>query len=325
MASSKSKKSKKPSIPEMAPPDMVYKPMTADEMADMWSKFMVLQQEWAPALRQNQKEAQELLYRSMSDLQREQAPQFAAKAWELMNTYMPSYTMSYEQLGADLRNQLSAGVPQQFLQAYQGLGRRVNQGLRQGYQLGDELSREVEQGIRGAQTARGNYLGPALTAEEAMGRGQAALNMYNQRLAQAQGFLQGRTPTDVRAQITGQMQNYLQGNNPANVMGGLSQAFMGQNYYPQNTYVDTGLGMQGITSTNTAMSNYNQTLNTSLQAYNENQMNRYQATFDQYLFDQAKQMGLFSQPSVGGGGGAMGIAGSAIGAVGGIAGGLIAF
>src|SRR5262245_19460175 len=159
MASSKSKKSKKPSIPEMAPPDMVYKPMTADEMADMWSKFMVLQQEWAPALRQNQKEAQELLYRSMSDLQREQAPQFAAKAWELMNTYMPSYTMSYEQLGADLRNQLSAGVPQQFLQAYQGLGRRVNQGLRQGYQLGDELSREVEQGIRGAQTARGNYLG----------------------------------------------------------------------------------------------------------------------------------------------------------------------
>jgi hypothetical protein len=229
----------------------------------------------------------------MAMLQRQQAPAFAKKAAQLMNKYAP-----------------------EFQEVYQGLGQRVSEGLAQGYQLGPDLASEVEQGIRAAQTARGNYLGPALTAEEAFGKGQTALQMYNQRLGQAQ--------------------NYLQGRNPSEVMGQMAQSFMGQTYYPQTTYLDPSLGLQAAGINQQGRSSYNQTLNTALQDYNRNyigafganneaQYNQYDRNFEQYLYGQAVQHGLYSMPQMGAGGaGGAGIAGSAIGAVGAIGGGIIA-
>jgi hypothetical protein len=227
----------------------------------------------------------------------------------MMQRYMPLYAATYEDMGRALRGQVGTGPPAEFMHTYGGLGQRVLQGLSQGYELGDELSREVEQGIRAGQTARGNYLGPALVAEEAFGRGQAALNLYNQRLGQAQTYLQGKNPEDIRQQQLGMLQNWLQGRNPSDVMGGMAQSFMGQQYYPQNTYVDTGLGLQGAGIQQQGMSAYNATLNEALQAYNQNQLGAYDKRFDQYLYNQAVQHGLYSMPGAMGGGGGMGLMG----------------
>ena len=110
----------------------------------------------------------------------------------------------------------------QFRQTYKGLGARVNQGLKAGYELGPDLGREVTQAVRGAQTARGNILGAAPTAQEAFGTGQAALNLYNQRLGQAQNYLQGRNPMDMMGQAMGQFIN------------------------PSQNYVNQGLGVQAM-------------------------------------------------------------------------------
>jgi hypothetical protein len=326
MATKKTKKI--PKVPEAQQIDVssLYKPMTGDEIYDLWSRMMVGQQEWTTAERRNQVELQQALYENMSRMQREQAPQFAQTAYGLMEQYMPNFRWSYEQLGTDLRNQLAAGVPPEFMDAYRGLGARVNQGLAQGYELGPELAGEVEQGIRAAQTARGNYLGPALTAEEAFGRGQAALNLYNQRIGAAQSYLQGQNPTDVRTKLTGQLQNYLQGNNPANVMGGLAGAFMGQNYYPNYAQLNTGLGVQAAQVLQSGLQPYNANVISAYNANNESMYNNYDRNFEQYLYNQAVQHGLYSMPSAGGGGGMGGqIGGAAIGAVGAIGGGLLAF
>jgi hypothetical protein len=327
MATKKTKKI--PKVPEAQQIDVssLYKPMTGDEIYDLWSRMMVGQQEWTTAERRNQVELQQALYENMSKMQREQAPQFAATAYGLMNQYMPNYQATYEQLGSHLRDQLLAGPSPEFTNAYSLLGARVAQGLQQGYELGPDLAGEVEQGIRAAQTARGNYLGPALTAEEAFGRGQAALNLYNQRIGAAQNYLQGRNLTDIRSQITGQLQNFLQGNNPANVMGGLAGAFMGQNYYPNYAQLNTGLGVQAAQVLQSGLQPYNANVISAYNANNESMYNNYDRNFEQYLYNQAVQHGLYSMPSAGGGGMGMGgqIGGAAIGAVGAIGGGLLAF
>ena len=320
--SSKKKKQKAPSVPEGQQVDIgsLLKPMTGDEIYDLWSRMMVGQQEWTTAERRNQVELQEALFRSMSNLQREQAPQFAQTAYGLMQQYMPNFQGSYEQLGAKLRGQLAEGVPAEFTAAYKGLGKRIAQGLAQGYDLGPELAGEVQQGIRAAQTARGNYLGPALTAEEAFGTGQAALNLYNQRLGAAQTYLQGQNPTDVRTKITGQLQNYLQGNNPANVMGQMAGTFMGQSYYPNYAQLNTGLGVQAAQVLQSGLQPYNANVIGATNANNEAMFNSYDRNFEQYLYNQAVQHGLYSMP---GGAGGMGGMGGLIGGIGSGIGGLL--
>ena len=55
----------------------------------------------------------------------------------------------------------------------------VGNELAAGYDLGAGLSREMEQSIRGAQTARGNIMGAAPTAQEAFGKGGASIDLYN--------------------------------------------------------------------------------------------------------------------------------------------------
>ena len=329
--------------PEMKyEPVMTYKPLTEEEIIGQWGRLMEAQQQWFPHMLQNQLQAQSDLYRNMSMLQREQAPQFAQTAYEMMNRYAPGFTQSYDQLGAQLRAQMAqgGGVAPEFQSVYSGLGARVSEGLQQGYNLGDELSREIEQQIRASQTARGNYLGPALTAEEVMGKGSAALNLYNTRLGQAQSYLQGKNPMDYQNQMAATMQNYLQGRNPADVMGQMAGSFMGQTYYPQSTYLDPGLAAQmGPQLTQQAQSqfnateqqafsSYNSTLNSALsnlnssmigatEANNAAQYNNYDRNFEQFLFNQAGAAGMFGQPT--GGGGGAGVAGAAIGGVASIA------
>jgi hypothetical protein len=69
------------------------------------------------------------------------------------------------------------------------LGKRLNRQVRKDLALGTSLDpayeAQLEQYIRGAQTARGNFLGPAAELAEGVYKGEAGLRMYQQRLANA--------------------------------------------------------------------------------------------------------------------------------------------
>lgn len=74
------------------------------------------------------------------------------------------------------------------------LGQSVLSDLNSGYNLPDDYSRELTSQIRGAQTARGNSLGESAAGAEAAFKGKAALDLYQEHLANAGAFLSGPTP-----------------------------------------------------------------------------------------------------------------------------------
>lgn len=137
------------------------------------------------------------------------SPQFARQNFNLQTQYSPKYA----QLAADTNakfapkntaNYLSAinQADPQFLKVRNALGAQVEQGLMDGYSLGDDLSDQVEQDARAAQSARGNWYGPAPTADEAFQKAGARLNLYNQRQQAATNFLQSRGAGDLFAQYS---------------------------------------------------------------------------------------------------------------------------
>ena len=291
MAKKKKKAASRPEVPHVelaAPTEMGeprYEPMSVEDFEKFTRKAYELQLGYAPQVTEAQRQAQDILFRNMSALQREQGPYHAAKSYELLNAYNPQFIESYQRQRNDLNM----------------LERNVRGELAAGYELGPHLGREVEQAVRGAQTARGNILGAAPTAQEAFGKGQAATNLYQQRLGNFNQFL-------------GQQQNYLQGRNPMDMLGQTAGTFMGANYYPSQAYVDTGLGGQMAAASGTQGQQYNQTVQqgyssfqNALQQYNSNQLEGAFGTYDRqaesWMYDESVRRGLYSTPSVGGGGG----------------------
>jgi hypothetical protein len=306
MAEKKKKKKEQPEVPSSSfDTGTLNQPVTAeeftslfDEMAwrqpQLFEEMMKKQLQYAGDYTEAQRYNTEVMYRQAAQQSIQFAPQFAAAEQGIINQYAPEFGPTYSALGG-----------------------RINEGLTAGYELGDELSREVEQSIRGAQTARGNYLGPAPTAQEAMGKGSAMIDLYNQRIGQAQDYLQGANPIQLMAQAG-------------------SATNLGQPYYGVSP-VDQGDAMAGASAATSGAASafgtiagsetgFNNALLGAFSQNSENMFNTYDRTYEQYLEELAIEQGLFSQPSVSSGGGSgMAIAGSAIGAVGAIGGGLLAF
>jgi hypothetical protein len=95
----------------------------------------------------------------------------------------------------------SAATLQSYLNTYKGVdptGLAGRQALEQqltsqaalGSQLDPETEREITQGVRQGQSARGNIYGTPQLVQEAMTRGQAGLALQQQRQQALQGFLQ---------------------------------------------------------------------------------------------------------------------------------------
>src|SRR5437588_3528166 len=113
-------------------------------------------------------------------------PQRIAEQQALQTTFGP--TQYQQQLAA--RQQIDpTGVALR-----EQLGQSVSADLARGESLSPEMRNQLQQEIRGAQVARGNAFGNAPIAEEALFQGQAARNLYEQRLANAGSFLAGRSP-----------------------------------------------------------------------------------------------------------------------------------
>ena len=215
---------------------------------------------------------------------------------------------------AELYGELLQQANPQFMPLYNELGGQLMGNLQLGMEMGPELTREVEQGIRAAQTARGNWLGGAPTAQEAFGRGSAALGLYNQRLGQAQNFLNSKQPTDMWSQLQLASQSDLY-----NPMALMAVGTAAQQVNPQIAPNVFGTMQEGISSYNATSANaygsYVSGLVGAANVNNQSAFDRYSAQFDQFLYGQSVQQGLYSAPQ-GGGGGMGGFGTAAIGAVG---------
>lgn len=109
------------------------------------------------------------------------------------------------------------------------LGQRVSGDLAQGYELDPQLASQLQNQIRGAQVSRGNVLGNAPASAEALYQGQAAQQMYQQRLQNAGTFLGSPTPEQqLLAVQSAQPDRSSQYANPNS--GYLGQQFGLQNY-----------------------------------------------------------------------------------------------
>jgi hypothetical protein len=74
------------------------------------------------------------------------------------------------------------------------MGNKISSDLSLGYSLDPELEKQLTSQIRGAEVARGNDLGNDAISAEALYKGAAAQNMYQQRLQNAGNFLNSPTP-----------------------------------------------------------------------------------------------------------------------------------
>src|ERR1041385_4560227 len=74
------------------------------------------------------------------------------------------------------------------------LGTAVRSDLASGYSLGNDLDQQLTSQIRGAEAARGNTLGNSAVSAEGLFKGQAAINLRTQRIAEAGSFLSSPTP-----------------------------------------------------------------------------------------------------------------------------------
>jgi len=242
---------------------------------------------------------------SMLEMQQDYGDDYAANRLAIEQQFGPAFAEHYA-------SQLNTANPQ-FMPLYNELGGQLLENLNLGMEMGPALTHEVEQGIRAAQTARGNWMGAAPTAQEAFGVGSSALALYNQRLGQAQNFLNSKQPSDMWAQMK------------------VADAYMPVNsMIPNATWMNSNVAPNVFGTVAGSQSSYNATAASAYGSYTQGQIgaaqvnnqsafDAYNAQFDQFLYGQSVANGLYSTPQVGGGGmggGMMGGIGSALGGVG---------
>lgn len=121
---------------------------------------------------------------------------------------------------------------------YGELQSRVLGDLQSGYKLPDDYARELEQSTRGAQAARGNIYGTGPALAESSVKGKAALDLYQQHIQNAAGFMGIKSPGQLATENAG---NFLSGPTPE------QQALAIQAVQPDRSmsYVNPSAGTQG--------------------------------------------------------------------------------
>jgi hypothetical protein len=107
----------------------------------------------------------------------------------------PSQIANYQALGSNIQTALAQGglTPEQAA-AYKQLGQRVQGDVGLGTQQDPEAIRQEQQFIRAGEAARGNAFGAAPISAEALYGGERGQQLYQQRLANEQGYLGLQNP-----------------------------------------------------------------------------------------------------------------------------------
>lgn len=100
------------------------------------------------------------------------------------------------------RDQLKASDPIGFA-LREKLGQNVTDDLALGRSISDGERRNVQQAVRGQQTARGNINGVAAATQEVMAEARFGEQRYQQRTQNAGAFLAGTTPLSQFGQLQG--------------------------------------------------------------------------------------------------------------------------
>jgi len=158
------------------------------------------------------------------DLERELAPQW----YDLQQTEREREAKSVSELAPLIRG--STDTPEMAAMRAE-LGRQIAGELQSGMAMDPEMQREIEQGVRAAQSARGVVRGTAPVATEALIKGSAAANLRKARQQAAQQFItfQNQTQVDPWAAVTGRQMNpnYAQGQAPQPQFARLNQMLPG--------------------------------------------------------------------------------------------------
>jgi hypothetical protein len=165
---------------------------------------------------------------------------------DALDQFDPNYLNTRELLRTNVTNDLLAGGNPATNAVYQEMQRRVLGDLQSGYNLPADYARELEQSTRGAQTARGNAYGTGPALSESAFKGKAALDLYQQHLANAGNFLTQKSPEQLARENVG---NFLAGPTPE------QQALAIQAVQPDRgmAYASPAAGTQGA---NFGLSNY---------------------------------------------------------------------
>lgn len=187
-------------------------PTAGENLADSYRAYL----EYAPQLREA--DLQDQL--AAVDLLSKVAPEFANLSMQFETDFGPQMRAqagqaAYETRANDIGNVAALGPLFQSAVAASAdpqaeairneLGRQIMGELSAGQGLSPELAREVEQGIRRGQSARGITRGTAPVAAEAFARGSRGLQLQQQRQQAADNFLRQTAATrpDAFSFITG--------------------------------------------------------------------------------------------------------------------------
>ncbi len=128
-------------------------------------------------------------------LRSQYAPREAQQALDLYNNFAPRY--------AATQHRLMEQFDPQFTHGRQQLYNAVSGDLSAGYGLTPGMQDQIEGGVRGAQAARGNYLGNANVSAEAFAEGTAGQALHQSRIGNMQAFINGKSPQDFQGGILG--------------------------------------------------------------------------------------------------------------------------
>ena len=163
-----------------------------------------------------QREYSRAMAQTQLDLSKEFGEQYIAQRRKELQLADPEGWAARQRMFQDIMGEADR-LPDTKMQ--ETLAGQLQGELEAGARLDPELAREAQQGIRGAQIARGQTLGNAASFQEAMEVGSAAENRRRGRQQAALQFLtSGATPEDVkyrrRQQNLGNLGNFLTGQTP---------------------------------------------------------------------------------------------------------------
>ena len=181
------------------------------------------------------------------EAQRRSADAIAAMGLDIQRRYGKQYNL--EQLA-----RIKEADPVGF-EMRQELGRTTLEQLAKGSELTEAQAKQAEESVRGAQAARGNVLGPANIAQEALAKFDMGQRMLLQRQHAAQAYVMGQPITAQYGMMGGAQQGAAMFA-PQQMQQGLAQnpnaMAMGTQFATQNY----GTQMQGAMSAyNTQVSN----------------------------------------------------------------------
>ncbi len=137
-------------------------------------------------------------------------PWLANQEFELRQQYGPAYAkLAADMYAKNLPTYANANmatlrkIDPESIKGRKQLYGNVSGDLALGHSLRPEYLAEIQNDVRGAQTARGNYRGNApISAEASVTAGQRE-QMYQQRLGNMMNFLRGPTPQDHFGKLAG--------------------------------------------------------------------------------------------------------------------------